>query len=226
MMRPIFFITRNNVKKQKGDMFILFLLTFVSAFLIFSSLSILLGAGKVQETAKEAMNGADVQIFTSAELEEIIGNAAAKDDRIVAYETAKAYYVSADYKKVGEEEWNNYALYIGSFEEQDLIGRVSDDSDLLGEKDILLPYYLHDQFSEGDCLELKIGEHLYEFSVAGYVQDPVFNTPLNITVYRFYLSDAACERLLAENADAVDRWLEYKAQVAEGTGSQDVEIDL
>ena len=226
MMRPIFFITRNNLKKQKGDMFILFLLTFVSAFLIFSSLSILLGAGKVQETAKEAMNGADVQIFTSAELEEIIGNAAAKDDRIVAYETAKAYYVSADYKKVGEEEWNNYALYIGSFEEQDLIGRVSDDSDLLGEKDILLPYYLHDQFSEGDCLELKIGEHLYEFSVAGYVQDPVFNTPLNITVYRFYLSDDACERLLAENADAVDRWLEYKAQVAEGTGSQDVEIDL
>lgn len=223
---PVYFIAKNNLKKQKGDMFILFLLTLVSGFLMFSSLSILFGADKVQLTAKEAMNGADVQIFTSAELKEIIGEAAAEDERIVAYETAKAYVVSADFRKDGEEEWTNYGLYIGSFEEQGMIGKVSDDADLLGEKDIVLPYYLHDQFPEGDCLELKIGAHVYEFRVAGYVQDPVFNTPLNITVYRFYLSDAACERLLVENEDVVDRWLEYKVQVAAGTGSQDVEIDL
>ena len=44
------FIARNNIKKQKKDMITFLLMTLIASFLIFISLSFLLGTGSVLDT--------------------------------------------------------------------------------------------------------------------------------------------------------------------------------
>ena len=46
----LFFIAKNNIKKQKGDMFTFFILTLIASALIFISASFLVGTDKVVDT--------------------------------------------------------------------------------------------------------------------------------------------------------------------------------
>ena len=59
-MYKIFFIAKNNIKRQKGDMITFLILTCLSAILIFDCLSALLGLGKVLDDKFSEVNGADV----------------------------------------------------------------------------------------------------------------------------------------------------------------------
>ena len=62
-MYRYFFIAKNNMKKQKGDMITFFLMTFISAFLLFTCLNLLVGTFRVVDTNKEVINGADILIL-------------------------------------------------------------------------------------------------------------------------------------------------------------------
>ena len=66
-MYRYFFIAKNNMKKQKGDMITFFLMTFISAFLLFVTLNLLVGTFRVVSTNKESINGADILILCSDE---------------------------------------------------------------------------------------------------------------------------------------------------------------
>ena len=48
-MYKLFFIAKNNMKKQKGDMITFLILSFIAAILIFDCASALLGMGHVLE---------------------------------------------------------------------------------------------------------------------------------------------------------------------------------
>ena len=65
-MYKLFFIARNNIKKQKGDMITFFVLTLFAAFLIFDAVSAVLGTGKVLDEAFTETKGADMMLITGA----------------------------------------------------------------------------------------------------------------------------------------------------------------
>ena len=73
-----FFIAKNNIKKQKSDMITFFILAAIASLFIFISLSFMTGAGKVVDTCKEKINGADIFFMLNkndaavAKVEEII----------------------------------------------------------------------------------------------------------------------------------------------------------
>ena len=58
-MYKLFFIARNNIKKQKGDMITFFILTLFAAFLIFDAASAILGTRNVLDDSFAAHNGAE-----------------------------------------------------------------------------------------------------------------------------------------------------------------------
>lgn len=58
-MRRLFFIAKNNMKKQKGDMITFFIMTFLASFMIFTCLNLLIGTFKVLDTNQEKINGTD-----------------------------------------------------------------------------------------------------------------------------------------------------------------------
>ncbi len=90
-MYRYFFMAKNNIKKQKGDMFTFFILTLIASALIFISASFLIGTGKVVDTNMKTIKAADVLILMSkddraeAKMAEIIkGN-----DELTGYESTK-----------------------------------------------------------------------------------------------------------------------------------------
>ena len=62
-MYKLFVIAKNNMKKQKSDMFTFLILTFISAFLIFDCASAILGISRVLDDRFEEINGAHVMLY-------------------------------------------------------------------------------------------------------------------------------------------------------------------
>ena len=63
-MYRYFFIAKNNMKKQKKDMITFFVMTFISAVLIYLSVTMLIGADRVLKDVDKKINGADIFVIT------------------------------------------------------------------------------------------------------------------------------------------------------------------
>ena len=59
-MYRLFFIAKNNMKKQKSDMITFFIMTFLSSFMIYLCLNLFVGTFRLCNTNKEVINGADI----------------------------------------------------------------------------------------------------------------------------------------------------------------------
>ncbi len=189
-MYRLFFVAKNNLKKQKGDMITLLILSFLTAFLMFSSLSVLTGIDHVMDDALERVNGpyificnGDSETETRA-AEEVLKN----DERILDYERTEILNLTADYKNGKDSEWTNYSFVLGNYNVETRINDMHFSSGISG-NDILLPYHMKGSFKEGDTFQLRFGETIYDFRVAGYVEDPYFCTLMNITIIYAYVSE-------------------------------------
>lgn len=62
---------------------------------------------------------------------------------------------------------------------------------------IILPYYMNisEGYNIGDTLHMEISGETYEFEIMGFTEDPLFATPLNISIYRCYISKENLERI-------------------------------
>ena len=63
-MYRFFFIAKNNMKKQKKDMITFFIMTFISAVLIYLSITMLIGSDRVLNDLDKKINAADVFVIT------------------------------------------------------------------------------------------------------------------------------------------------------------------
>ena len=107
-MYRYFFMAKNNIRKQKGDMVTFFALTLIASALIFISASFLVGTGKVVDTNMKRINAADILILVSdddaaeAKLEEIIKG----DPEVTGYDSSKYLDTYSKYRRKGEKSWN------------------------------------------------------------------------------------------------------------------------
>ena len=216
-MYKLFFIAKNNIKKQKGDMITFFILTFLSAFLIFNCGSVLSGMGMVMDKRFEEINGAHELLFVrdTAPENECAKKAFENNKHIIEYETSPVMDVYADYRNKDEKEWKEYKFFVA--QEKNLMKVLSKDLDVdkLSDDDIIVPFYLKNRYAIGDTLELRINDTVYDFRVAGYAEDPYFSSSINITVYYTYMSGAIAGVVYkgkideSELAPAVSNVVEY-----------------
>ena len=106
-MYRYFFMAKNNIRKQKGDMITFFVLTLVASALIFISASFMVGTGRVVDTNMKNIIATDLLVMISdderaeAKLAEIIkGN-----DDLTGYESTKYLNANAKYRRKGEKNW-------------------------------------------------------------------------------------------------------------------------
>ena len=64
-MYKLFIIAKNNIKKHKGDVAILFALMFLAAFMLFSSLSLMLSGKNLIEECDRKYHVSDLIVFAS-----------------------------------------------------------------------------------------------------------------------------------------------------------------
>ena len=55
------------------------------------------------------------------------------------------------------------------------------------------------EFKKGDVIEVKNGDNVYEFKIAGFAEDTFFCSPLNMGVYLIYVSDKMYQQLAFDN---------------------------
>lgn len=210
-MYHIFFIAKNNVKKQKGDIITLIVLSLLASFLLYTGASVLTDLGKEMDTAAEEHNTAHVYYwvpeFAADELEEIF----LENKDVKEHDKSRADNVNAKYRnpKAGED-WSSFQFLFGSFEEERTINTLAVDTTDLKTDDILIPYYIKPQYGIGDKIEFKLGDDVYTYNVAGYVVDPMFASSINLSVYNMYISDSEINRITDDHPEAFIRGCSLK----------------
>lgn len=223
-MYALFFIAKNNLKKKKGDAVVLFLLSALAALLFYVSSSILTSTDQVLDQAYEKWHTADYTYITAIkgeeaqkQLEEIFRSR----EEVTEVEVNDCLQVSdAKYRGAQSKEKKEYPFLLGVIEPRnicklpELEGNDSKDA-------ILLPFYMKasEGYETGDPFYLTLGLKEYSFTVAGFVQDPMLATPLNVSIYSCYISRDAYEEILTDPSMENCRWKQYKVRLKEGEDS-------
>ncbi len=200
-MYRYYFMAKNNIRKQKGDMMTFFILTLIASALIFISASFLTGTGKVVDTNMKNINAADILVLISddelacAKLSEIIkGNA-----DLTGYEDTKYISANAKYRHKGEKTWTDYSFHIASYEDARKMQKISCPTSRLHGDMAVIPVSLSPSYNIGDRMELKIGDNVYYLRVAGYSEDNIYCSPMNMGTYLIYTSEKMYNDIEFEN---------------------------
>ena len=227
-MYKLFFIAKNNIKKQKGEMITFTVLTFFAALFIFISVSMLSGSGRIADRVYDKINGEDVEFcFNYSEAAKDAAKKILEDNENIGdFEYERSLMMYVDYQKKGDSEWVNYQFFAGCYEDERTIQKLSISADGLSDSDILLPYYLKGKYQKGDIFCLKVNEKIYEFCVAGFIEDTMYSNPLNISIYRIYISDKIYREFENCGAERVFDYCKYKAKLSDKAKQNKVESDI
>lgn len=218
-MYSLFFIARNNLKKKKGDVAVLLFLIALAALLLYTSMSVLTGTPKIIQTAYENADTADFFFMTNVDNAAQIREILTSQEEVTKYEESDCLYLdSANYRKDQSEEKQNFALLVNAMDEERSISKVVGiETKEQAYGAILLPYYLKaaEGYETGDSIYLTLGSCEYKFTVAGFVEDPLFATPLNISVYSVYITREYMENIKENSKE--NYWnTQYKVKLQEG----------
>ena len=211
-MYKLFFIAKNNMKKQKGDMITFFLLTFIAAFLILDCASALLGIGKILDERFDEVNGAHVLLLNgdTEEETECAEKAFDENEYIIDYEQTSVLHGTFDHKNKKDTEYSQFEFILESFDSDPKYMDVDVKNKNYKENDIVIPYFLKNNFQIGDTFQLKFDKEVYDFNVAGYAETPYFTSSINLTIYYVYISDEMMDRLVDEHPYSVDKRIMHK----------------
>jgi ABC-type transport system, involved in lipoprotein release, permease component len=226
-MYKLYTIAKNNIKKQKGDMITFFILTFIAAFLVFDAVSALLGMGKVLDSRFEEVGAAHFVLINNdtEEEKECIEKAVREHKYMIDFERTRCLLMTAEHKNAKESDYGQYQIIAMNMSDKPKYMNDLPDGDKYNDNDILLPYYLQTTYKVGDTMNIKLGDNVYDFNVAGYVADPYFCSSVNITRYYTFISDKMFATLKDENPDTVASCYENKGVMDESYLSSDYGTD-
>lgn len=227
-MYKLFFIAKNNLIKKKSDAAVLSLLIMLAALLLYTSVSVLTHTTQVIENAYEKANTADFLYVSSCPETEKISAYLKNHDGVQAFERAEGISAASVecHKEGGQEKTTSFLI-----EKIETAGEICKVPEINKpqKKSMLLPYYMKhgEGIAEGDKFYLAFGEASYEFTVAGFLEDPLFSTPLNINVFRCYITEQFYEELLDKEPELeMSRCWIYKLKVDGETDLEDFDADV
>jgi len=206
-MYALWFIAKQNLKRKRGDVAVLFLLIALATILLYTSISVLTGIDEVISQACDRSKSADFIAIAGGEGDEL-ANILKSHQEVEVYEASEALaYFDAEYRKEGEEESESAELMFSRAEEKRSIGipvskeYAGQETIALEKEEILLPYYMKAAkgYKVGDIIYILLGSSWERFCIAGFTEDPMFSTPLNISMYSAYISGSRFDDLLAAN---------------------------
>ena len=226
-MYRYFFLAKNNIKKQKNDMITFFILSFLATLLIFVSLTFMSGTGKVYDTVKERINGADI-LFLVNDNEEIVY----KTEEIISgnvylgdSEQQDFLYASASkYRAKGDENWVEYPFNFFCYEDECKIQTMSIDASLFKDNEVVVPISLSTAYKIGDYIQIKIGDNIYDFKIAGFNEDNIYCSPMNMGMYKTYISAKYYETVRFENPVLAPDFKLIKTQITDTARKKHIDI--
>lgn len=220
-MNKIWMIAWNNIKRKKSDSAVLVCLILLAVLMLYVSISVLSGGGRVMDDAFKRVNAPDAEYVLPRIQEERVVGLLTGQSQVKEVETTPCLLLNAYYYGAKNPEEQVFLFLLGEMETERKIGAMY--AAELGEKQkesIILPYYFKSGFGYeiGDSISLELGNRYYDFTVQGFGEDPFFASPLNISVYKCYVTGAFMEELLEEQETLQLGALynEYKIRLQEG----------
>ncbi len=193
-----------------------FSLIFAAAALIFISASFLAGTGRVVDANMKRINAADILIMMTedeaaeSKMAEIIkGSPYCK-----GYESTRFLSTNAKYRHRGEKNWTEYSFHLESYEEERKLQKASVPTGRYHDDQVVIPVSLSGSFKIGDVMELKIGDNIYRMKVAGYNEDNMYCSPMNMGTYLVLASEKLYDRIEFENPGKAESCRHYKTDLS------------
>ena len=228
-MKKYLLIAGSNLKKKKGDVFTQFLLIVLATVMMYNGISVLLNIGTVLDNVKKETNGADVLHVSAYPDSEAVEEKIRSYEATDYYEVVESqYYPVAKYYKEGAVE-EEIPIYAEVYEPEARISmiHVVDQAEEFRENSLILPYYTKVVlgYETGDTIFIEIGEVLYEFELYGFLEDVIFATPSNMSVYRIAVSQKRFEEISQDQNGAADT-TSYRIMLKDGYGSKNAEGEI
>ena len=226
-MYKLIYIAKNNMKKQRSDMITFLILTCISALLIFDCASALVGLGNVLEDRFKEVNGAHVILFnqdTVAETESA-KKALTENSLITDYEVTPLVYFVTEYKKQNEDEYSSFSFMVEDFDQEKRLMNVTIPEFGHNVNDILLPFNQKTSFDIGDEIDIKMGDDIYRFNVAGYLEDPYFCSTMNITTYYCGMHKEMLNKMVSDHPETAKRYNAHKGVADVSNFAEDYTTD-
>ena len=196
-MNSLFFIAKNNIKKHKGEVAIIFALIFIAAALLFTSLSLILSGSNMIKECDEKYHVADLMVMARTTDEDRLNEIL---DPIEGYDVKETYNListGADYRyrDMEPEDAISYMFYFFDSSKPTYLNGYPEEFNDLKDDEITLPYYMYYTVSAGDKFTIKIGNKDYEFRVKGYTENLYFATSMNISGFNVLVSHDVFEEI-------------------------------
>ena len=197
-MYHIFFVAKNNAKKQKGDIITLLVLSLLASLMLYIGVSVLTGLGNIMDTSAREHNTCHIYYWVPEAVADKVEDKLTEEASIKEFERNRTEIANLEYRNAssGGSEWMNFEFLFGSYKEKRDINRLNFDTKNLGKDDILVPYYIKTDFAVGDKIEFKFEDEIKAFTVAGFIDDPLFGSPINITIYNMYIDPEVLDDLI------------------------------
>ena len=208
-MYRFFFIAKNNMKKHKKDMITFFIMTFISAVLIYLSITMLIGSDRVLNDLDKKINAADVFVITYGGADNDVNTFKIEDlirsnNSLGKYETREfANAATTKFRHKGDKKWTDYAFYFCLSDDKRTIETTSIDTSGLKDNEIILPITMSTSFSLGETIEIKIEDYIYSYKIAGFNEDTYFCSPMNMGVYMVFITRHAFDNMHFDLPDTI-----------------------
>ena len=200
-MGKLLMIAKTNMRQKKGDIIVLTLLITLASTLFYVALHTVTQMSQTLDNAYETHHSADY-LFVTNPRNSYLDSMCRKLTGVTEYEENTALIVNATYGKT-TPQGDPFEFIFSTIEDEHTLTWDTEKTEhrtintlpeLNGKSvqkdDIYLPYYLSASsgLKKGDSIVLRFSDREFSFHIAGFVSDPLFNTPLNYSGYHCYIS--------------------------------------
>ena len=224
-MYPLLFIAKNNLKKHKGEVAILFALIFFAAMLLFCSITLILSGDKAMAACADKYHTSDLVVIAPQIGKEEMQKSIESVDATEKCEIIPVIQIAADYYygSMKPEDAVSFTYYIFDSSLPTELNAFPEEFRDLKDDEIVLPYYLSYTNGFGEDYHIVVGGKDYAFKVAGYVENLYFATTMNISGFYGLVSHDVFEEI-SGSVTPLSNMLFANADAREGTDIDEYDV--
>lgn len=190
----LFIIAKSNMKKKKSNLIILFLLISIATMLLYTGVNVLTKINTFMIEKNEAQNGPHAQFITTTGYKDEVTDLLKKvegfkkldsDEILMSISTNKLFNEHRD------KESEEMPFIMVDYESNKSIPniKVLEKGKEYKENSIIVPMYMKvaKGYKVGDTIKIETSKKTYEYEIYGFIEDVMYATISNISIYRCYI---------------------------------------
>lgn len=227
----LWMMVKSSIKKNRSSSITLALLIVIATIFLNIGLNVVTGLSSFIDEKNDSLNGADFVMVAKSFckdqaiqiLQEMEGYEDLESESAILYEPA-----SIQNKEVEQKPQNMGLLFLNMNTEREYSRlNLLEEGEEKKENSIILPYSLKtgSGYEVGDEVEVKLNGAMYTFEIYAFAEDVIFATPMNISIYKCFLTESAFQKLYQE-AGEMNQQIYINVRLEEGYSGDDYDQEF